>query len=637
VSDKVKMRLSGKNTLYSLIAIQIVFIILFFDPKLHLGGDDADYIRSSMDFLNGMSFPSWHGSFYPIAIAPFVFLFGANIVLLKCLSILMSVGSLIILRNTFYKKIPDAALLFALAIYATCYSMLIYSSTTYSEPLFILLQSTTLYLFFKLEEQPLSKKKGWLIAFGISLFLLSITRNIGIVSIIVITIYYLAYKRWKPLMFAVVIFSALHISFNFLKRIFWNLSSVGIEGQLSRIRYRNFYNVEDGIEDNLGLIKRLWENSIIYLSNHFPKFMGLKSYESLTYNPYSTVFIILLFVFITILAFRKNRYVFFCGLYCGVMLAITFITQQQHWNQERLILVYFPLLLIMLGYYICDLREWLYPQLRFIPKALLVGLPIICAIRTLSMDVMVRTTFANLSDDRFLGYPEQFKSYAQVSEWAGQYVPTAHTILCRKQGISSVYGKREFLGIVTYKHSNSDSADALLMNRNISYILADNFADMNTVRRVVEQYLNKYPLGLKMVIAMGHDSPAALLEVCREEPLSDQDYYSRIQAGLFYFAERPYYYTHVGTLHFNRRNYAGAIPYFSEALKRDARNAETRMYRAISYYYSGERAKSQTDLEQVIKSKPSDRQTWNLIAHLYAQFGEVKKAESAYQQFVSLQ
>jgi hypothetical protein len=42
----------------------------FFDIKVQIGGDESDYLISALDFLNGVAFPSWPGSLYPIVISP---------------------------------------------------------------------------------------------------------------------------------------------------------------------------------------------------------------------------------------------------------------------------------------------------------------------------------------------------------------------------------------------------------------------------------------------------------------------------------------------------------------------------------------------------------------------------------------
>lgn len=474
------MRLSDSVIFKLLLTTHVVFIFLFFDPKLHVGGDDADYIRSSMDFLSGKSFPSWHGSFYPIAISPFIALFGNDLLLLKIVTVSFSIISFVLFRETFYHRVPSVVLHFALAMYAVCYSMAAYSSTTYSEPLFMLFQSLAIYFLFKLIE---SKDRNIhpSVALGVSLFFLGITRNIGLAAPLSVFVFLSLNRQWRNQIYTGMVLFACHFIYFLIKRIYWGVDQVGIEGQLSRIRFKNFYNEEQGIEDNLGLLNRLWENSTIYLSNHVLKFIGLKAYDSLTFSSFVTSLMIVGILYFIVMVYKRNKYLHFSGLYCVLMMVATFVTQQQHWNQERLVLVYLPFLVLILGFSIYLFKEFLYEQLKFCASIVLIGLPILCMVRTLSMEIQVVNALANLGGNKYKGYPERFKSYSQISEWAGSNIPESLSILCRKQGIASVYGGRDFIGITTYKHNHPDSADALLSTKNISYILADSFQDMNAI------------------------------------------------------------------------------------------------------------------------------------------------------------
>src|SRR5579859_4474854 len=103
------MKLSVRFVTLGLIGLQGVFVLLFFDPKVHIGGDDSDYIIASIDFLHGQAFPSWHGSFYPIFLSPFILIFGTHIVLLKSISAVLTLLSLWVLKeaikNLFSEKV----------------------------------------------------------------------------------------------------------------------------------------------------------------------------------------------------------------------------------------------------------------------------------------------------------------------------------------------------------------------------------------------------------------------------------------------------------------------------------------------------------------------------------------------------
>ncbi len=68
--------------------LTIILGIYLFDVKIDEGGDDSDYILSAKKFLEGRSFPTWHGAFYPIFLSLPMLIFGVNVVVFKVLSLL---------------------------------------------------------------------------------------------------------------------------------------------------------------------------------------------------------------------------------------------------------------------------------------------------------------------------------------------------------------------------------------------------------------------------------------------------------------------------------------------------------------------------------------------------------------------
>src|SRR5688500_8066195 len=103
-SSFVWLTKNGKHVFLLLFAAHALFIVLFFDSKVHTGGDDSDYIVAGVDLLNGDAFPSWHGIFYPIFICPIVALLGIDIVVLKVISVLISLASFGLTYKTFRGK-----------------------------------------------------------------------------------------------------------------------------------------------------------------------------------------------------------------------------------------------------------------------------------------------------------------------------------------------------------------------------------------------------------------------------------------------------------------------------------------------------------------------------------------------------
>jgi hypothetical protein len=112
------------------IAFSLIISLFIFNKDVSIGGDDSGYIRTAYSFSHGISFPTWHSPFYSIILSLFVSIFGVNIVLLKCTSLIFNLGSLYFI-NRFFTKYTNytvaAFVVFATAVsYLTCY----YASTT---------------------------------------------------------------------------------------------------------------------------------------------------------------------------------------------------------------------------------------------------------------------------------------------------------------------------------------------------------------------------------------------------------------------------------------------------------------------------------------------------------------------------
>ena len=68
--------------------LAFIFGILFFNPNISIGGDDAGYIHRAFDFVDKNIFPTFQGPLYPLILSIFISIFGINLLVLKGLSLL---------------------------------------------------------------------------------------------------------------------------------------------------------------------------------------------------------------------------------------------------------------------------------------------------------------------------------------------------------------------------------------------------------------------------------------------------------------------------------------------------------------------------------------------------------------------
>ena len=120
-------------------------------------------------------------------------------------------------------------------------------------------------------------------------------------------------------------------------------------GQFENLISKNYYDTGAGKEDVQGYITRVIGNSNYYLSDAFYALLGFREMkDSNTSYPLLAILTWLLIISSTIMSFKKNKYLFFTGVYTVIFIFITFLITQTVWKQSRLIIPYVPLILLML-------------------------------------------------------------------------------------------------------------------------------------------------------------------------------------------------------------------------------------------------------------------------------------------------
>jgi len=444
-----------KIILSVIVFLSVLFSLLLFDIKVSIDGDDSGYIYAAKLFLDGKQFPTWHGAFYPMFLSFFMFLFGSKLLLFKILSLILVSGHLVLLYFALKKIISPTVLFFTLLIFSVNANLLYHASQTFSEPLFLFIQSLVLFSFFKLEEKAefdfqKNKKhiKSWLF-FGLSIFLLVLTRNIGFVVLFTCIIYYCIDKKFLKIAYSVISFLIFYLPFLLYKQLFWKEHSAGFEGQLALGLYKDPYHKAFGFETFGGIIDRFLVNSNLYLSKNLLIIFGFKNELSPLNSFVSFIFYLLFFYFIYIL-YKNNKKVLFLLLYIGFSLAATFITQQICWDQLRLILVFSPLILIVFGFSLSKLTQT--EKTKKFQLYLLLGMLLLFGMslfKTINKseehnDILVN----NLKGDVLYGYSPDWIHYVEICKWAAKNIEKDKIIGIRKPDMAFIYSNRNYLGII---------------------------------------------------------------------------------------------------------------------------------------------------------------------------------------------
>ncbi len=620
---------------WSLLFVHLLFTLLFFDVKAHPGGDDADYVIASVDFLNGISFPTWHGSLYPIVLSPLIALFGVELILFKIASVLMMVGAFFILHHILSSRVSHWVYYFVMTIAAGSYGLCSYSSTTYSEPLFILLQTAVVYFYLRSLDvnhdlRCIVLTYGWL---AFLVVCLSLTRNVGLGAAIAIVVVLMIDRNWLKATIFSGGFILINSLFTVYKKYYWDIAEPGIKGQFSRIGLKNFYNPADGVESFWGYVGRFWLNSEMYISRHLAHMLGMRGSGPLMPSTGLTIFFYCIFFIALVLSYKRNRFVFFITLYIGVMLAVTFITQQIHWDQERLILVYLTLIAIVVGFLLDHVASWKQRGWEIFARVFLILLPSLVVIQTIGVPKNIWNTLSEIQGKKYSGYPPGWKNYAQLAEWTGSNVPDSVNVLCRKSGIARIYGNRHFTGISNFHTLAPDSADAILIRKNVDFVILDDL-EMPTISRLLGYFLMKYPLGLELVKVQGTTNRSCLLKIRRDQPKTHAEYFSRINGGLAVQPNIPYFYMLAGGRCEELNRLEEATQYYTVALRTKITSEERRdiqFHRARMFARLRKMESAQRIVDDLIKESPNDKKSWMLRGYIFQEMGLLLQAQDAYQ------
>ncbi len=442
-----------KSKLFYFIAlgITILFALLLFDAKVGPGGDDSAYVLRAFDFVHSFVYPGYQGPMYPLVLSSFILLFGVKVPLLKFLSLIFLSISVIFLYKAFTKRIPEFILSVTLLLVSVNYFVLYFASQTYSEAFFMMIQAIFIWYFAShfLDKNTEKRKLRQYILLGLLMFIMTLTKNIAFASVIALAGFFVINLRWKDLLFSLASFSVFYGLFEIAKRLMWGNNSVQFASQGSGLMFRDFYNPALGKEDLAGFVQRFIDNSNLYFSKHLYKFLGFLDEFSTAINPILTILVYVILIAALVYTFRKNKLLFFIGTYVLAMCSVEFLVLQAHWDQWRLVIIFYPFILMLLF----STLYFLFKQPKL--KVLQFLVPVIAIViffssfSVTSAHVKIQRPILerNLKGDLLYGLTPDWINYIQMSKFAAKNVPATEKIASRKPEISFIYSGRAFAGI----------------------------------------------------------------------------------------------------------------------------------------------------------------------------------------------
>ena len=469
-----------KTFLWISLAISALMSILMFDAKASLSGDDSDYVLYADKFCQNFTFPGFRGPLYPIILSPFVAIFGVNLVLLKSLSAIFILLSIWLLYKSFSGKIPSIILVPTLLILSVCSHVFFYASYTYSEPFFMFIQALFIYFFSRYflnsEEQQYTLKKDWrkYLILGSIVLALGLTRSIGFGVLGAVILYCTIKSRWRDMLYIITATVSVFILFQIFKSIVW--ADAGSAYDIKYYLAKNYYNLNQGMEDFVGFASRFVQNSSIYLTKFFCKFIGFIPYSTevlaptvssewkLVFPPtpnipamdfisagkslFITIIVYVVFALCLISVFKKDKAILFVGIYIAVMNFASFIILQGNWQQDRLIMIYYPyMLLFLIGglFYMFGRKKTTKHFVYFTILGIMLFGNLIQSKTQINSNLP--SLKRNIAGDKLAGLTPDWRNFVLMSQWAAKNTDKNDVIVSRKSSISYIYTGRQFFGI----------------------------------------------------------------------------------------------------------------------------------------------------------------------------------------------
>ncbi len=507
---------------YSVLFLFSVFSMLLFNLRVSEGGDDSTYIIRAVNFLNEGTYPSFQGPIYPMYLSIFVAMFGINLGILKLSSFAAILTGIILFYKFFKNRVSYTILFTTLILISVCSYFVYFSSQTYSEGLFFLIQLPIFALIFKLIES--KKEMDWQNLLLLSFFILLgyLTRTVGVGALVAVIIFFLIDKKYKHAGLVTGGFILLLFGFLLMKSLIWN-NGFFDGNQASTLMYKHPYQLDQGKETFAGFIHRFIDNSNLYLSKHFLKMTGLRAASIKTTNGLFSILLYGLFIVALVKAFKRNKYVLFTAIYVAAMLGITFIVLQKLWDQYRLIIPFVPYMVLVLLYGLYQIAD---DQKEKWPKRLWIGLVLICTLGTAfqsfnKADLLTLRT--NIKGDKYKGYTDDWRHYLSMAEFVGDKLPEEALVAVRKPNMARIYADgKKFYGIYRFDTDDPDQLLKRLKDKNVTHVImaslrknpaVNNGQTINTIHRYLYFVSQKYPEIFKLEHQIGKDEPAYLFRV----------------------------------------------------------------------------------------------------------------------------
>ncbi len=523
---------------WALFIVSLLFTFLLLNLQVSVGGDDSQYIIRAYDFIKEFKYPAFQGPLYPMCLGVFVGVFGVNLFVLKMVSAIFMAMQLWLFYKVFKEHISSLVMLAVLLVLSINANILFYGGQTYSEAMFLFVQMLFILYFFKhfiaktIETATTKQQLVKHLVLGSIILALGLVKSIGYAAFFAVIAYFLLEKRWKSVAYSIVGFFTAFGLWKLIKIILWHSSSLQFGSQAATLLQKNPYNASQGQETLWGFLERFAHNTNAYLSRQFLHILDFRDLSKVANGAIITlppvlwfaIIVVALIIYTFIVSLKSNKFLKFTVIYLSMVMGITFVILQTIWEGPRLMIVFFPLLILVLYSGIYHLFK--IKKLRIIQflLPLLIFVVFLTNFKTTVVKIKGnQKIFArHLRGDITAGMSQDWRNYVRMCKWSAKNVAKDKKIACRKPGIAFIYTGRRFHGIYNVPTKNPDTLVNNLYKRKIDYIVMANLRKyeasktkytINTILRYLYFIQAKYPNIVSGVQQVGSDEQAFLYKV----------------------------------------------------------------------------------------------------------------------------
>ena len=460
-----------------LVLLHLGLCIALFDPKIHFGGDSATYMmlaESITEFSYSLSLdpgpPVPHTKYpagYPLLLAPLVFLFGRNVVVLKLLSMVFTAGAVLVFRAYVRRgREPLPAFLLALA-FAVSPGVIDYSRWMLSEAPFIFF--TLLALWMLREDLDRGGGLGRAFWIGLAASVMSFhVRTIGALLLVAGSVSYLIRGEWRRFLAHGSIGAALTIPWLLRTRLATGTTS----SYLEEFRLVSIYSPEEGYLDAAGTVGRFFGNGWLYASQELPRALIGSDPSAWSGNALVqavAVAVCALVVLALVRAFRRRPD---AAVLYFVLTCLAIMLFQSVANDVRYLVPLIPLFLM----YSMDAATWLgerakRPAARWLAPASVAGVLVILALTShaarIPRNLAMITHYA--LGNPYAGWVPTVANFFEAAAWVEQNTPQDAVVTVRKPRLFNAVTDRR---VMMYPFS-TDADSVLQAVRDTDYVIID--------------------------------------------------------------------------------------------------------------------------------------------------------------------